>query len=288
MKKKVCIVTGASSGIGLETARALAEQNFCVVMACRNVEKAEIIKEEFIQMTQNYDVCVIKLDLSSFKSIDNFIKIFTGKFNKLDVLINNAGTFCDRAHKNIEGFELTMGVNFIGTYYLTQNLLSQILQTTKARIINVSSIVGLTHNMKGRSWDFYNIKCGFKSYNSSKLAQILYTIDLAEQLRNKDVTVNALHPGVVGTNIWTGEGIFMKLTKPIMKLIFASPEKGAKTSVYLATSPDVEGVSGMMFSNNKVVDYKKSSLDNYLRQELMTKIKRTIREVTECTENLAI
>jgi NAD(P)-dependent dehydrogenase (short-subunit alcohol dehydrogenase family) len=288
MNKKICIVTGASSGIGLETAKALAHQRFCVVMACRNIEKAKKIRDEIVMQTDNSDVIVMQLDLSSFGSIDSFVHEFNTEYNQLDVLINNAGTFCDRPYKTQEGFELTIGVNYIGSFYLTQSLLPNIRRANNARIINVSSIMGLVHKIKPGNWDFYDLAYGFKAYNTSKLAQILYTIDLAKELEDEDITVNALHPGVVGTNIMSGESFILRLINPIMKFLFCTPEKGAQTSIYLATCDEVQGITGKMFANKKVVNYNKSILDENLRAELIKATQRAINEVKECKSNMVI
>ena len=279
MFKKICIVTGATSGIGLEAAKALAMQDYCVVLACRNDIKANKTLDKIIIQSENKDIYYMNLDLSSFQSIKNFTEAFINKFDKLDVLINNAGTFCDRQHTTKEGFELTMGVNYIGAYYLAQLLLPIIKKTPKSRIINVSSIVGLYSNKKENTWDFYNIKHGFRAYNESKLAQIFHTQDLAEQLKDCDTTANSLHPGVIATNIWTGEGLLMKLTKPFMKLLFPSPQKGVGTIIYLATSDEVETISGAMFSNNKKIPYRNASLNENLRKELIELTEKIINEV---------
>jgi NAD(P)-dependent dehydrogenase (short-subunit alcohol dehydrogenase family) len=286
MKNKICIVTGATSGIGLETAKALAQKKYHIVMACRNVEKARHVRENIIDQTGNNDISVIELDLSSLSSIDSFVSSFKSRFDRLDVLINNAGVYSDKQALTKEGFELTIGVNFIGAYYLTQKLLPIIKTTPKARIVNVSSIVGLTYGKKN-AWDFYDIEYGYKSYKESKLAQILFTIELAKWLENDDVTVNVLHPGIVGTNIWSGDTLLHKVTQPLMKLIFCSPKKGAQTTIYLATSDEVEGISGKMFANNKIINYKKGSLDEELRHKLMVKTQQVISEVNKCN-NIAM
>ncbi|MCK5130268.1 MAG: SDR family oxidoreductase [Clostridiales bacterium] len=288
MSKKICIVTGATSGIGLEAAKALVVQGFFVILACRNAAKADKVRTDIIDEINCQDIVAIPLELSSFASIDAFVKSFKKKYSRLDVLVNNAGTFCDRQHQTEEGFELTMGVNYIGAYYLTQRLLSIIKKTPQSRIIHVSSIVGLHYRVKKDAWDFHNIRHGFRAYNASKLAQILYTIDMAEQLDGEDVTVNVLHPGVIATNIWTGEGIFMKLTKPFMKLLFPSAKKGAETIIYLASSEAVEGVSGKLFAKCKQVPYRNALLDKTLRNELMGLTRKAVLVASKHEEDIAI
>ncbi len=288
MNKKICIVTGATSGIGFEAAKSLAQKGFFVVLACRNKLKAEDCRIAIKEKTKNQNVFCIDLDLSSFASIESFAKEFMKKFDRLDVLINNAGTICDRHHKTEQGFEMTIGVNYIGHYYLTELLLPIIKKTPKSRILNVSSIVGIKSKMNDEILDFYAIRHGMCAYTASKLAQIFYTIDLSERLEDCDVTVNALHPGVIGTNIWSGEGSFMKITNPIMKFVFPSPSNGAKNLVYLAVSPEVENITGAVFSKRKKIALGGNLLNTDLKKKLISKTNNAIQEVKTCKKNIVI
>ncbi len=279
MKKKVCIITGATSGIGKEAAKSLVQSGLTVILACRNIDKAEQLCAKFSDETGNPDVFAIEFDLSSFRSIDAFCEKFLSRFNRLDVLINNAGVICDRPQKTKQGFEMTMGVNYIGTYYLTEKLLPILKSTKYSRIVNVTSIVGIKSNLKDEILDFYNIKHGMQAYAASKLALILYTVDLAERLKNCEVTSNALHPGVIATNIWTGEGFLMRATKPFMKYVCPPAIHGAKRVIHLALSPEVKDISGSVFSKEKMVTPKKSAANSELRKKLImatqTAIKKT-------------
>ena len=288
MNKKICVITGATSGIGMEAAELLARKGFFVVLACRNLEKARNVLNDIKKQSETQSSCSMRLDLSSFRSIEGFADEFSRKFDRLDVLINNAGTICDRHHETEQGFEMTMGVNYIGPFYLTELLLPVIRKTPQARIINLSSIVGINSKMEDDVLDFYGIKHGMHAYTASKLAQILYTTDLAERLKNDDVTANALHPGIIATNIWTGEGLLMRATKPFMKYVCPPARYGAQNIVYLATSPEVKNVSGSVFSKKKNVGLKNSSANESLRKRLVATTRNAVREVTECSESIAI
>ena len=288
MNKKICVVTGATSGLGLETAKLMAENGFFVVLACRNEEKAKSLCSE---INKSYDIkksCCIALDLSSFSSIENFAESFAKSFSHLDVLINNAGIICDRHHKTEQGFEMTMGVNYLGLYHLTELLLPVISKTPNARIVNVSSIVGINCNMQDEILDFHNIDHGLHAYTASKLAVILYTSDLSQRMKDKGITVNAMHPGVFGSNIMSGDGLLMRSAKPLMKLFFRPPRRHAKNLLYLATSPDVKDISGSMFMKSKHVGLKNSAADENLKKKLMQVTKQSVKEKTECKKDIAI
>ena len=288
MNKKICVVTGATSGIGKEAAKLIAREGFFVVLAFRSLEKAENVCADIKKQSETQSSCCIELDLSSFRSIERFADEFTRKFHRLDVLINNAGTICDRHHETQQGFEMTMGVNYLGHCYLTELLLPVIKKTDGARIINVSSIVGINSKMGDEILDFYGIRHGMHAYTASKLAQILYTADLAERLGGCDVTVNALHPGIIATNIWTGEGLLMRATKPFMKYVCPPAVRGAKNILHLALSPDLKGISGSVFSKKKQVSLKNSSKDEDLRKKLIKATRDAISEATECKKSIAI
>lgn len=279
MNKNICIVTGATSGIGMETAKSLAQKGFFVVLACRNKEKALAVCKEINRDCKKTSSCSISLDLSSFKSIKKFVCEFGEKFDRLDVLVNNAGTICDRHHETEQGFEMTIGVNYIGPYYLTELLLPIIKKTPSSRIINVSSIVGINSKMEDEILDFYKMKHGMHAYKASKLAQILHVVDLSEKLKNHDVTVNALHPGIIATNIWTGEGLIMRATKPFMKYVCPPAKRGAGNIVYLALSREVKNISGSVFSKKKNIGLKNSSLNRDLKERLMKLTRESIEEV---------
>ncbi len=269
MDKKLAVITGATSGIGLEMTRELVDRDYSVVMAVRDKEKAACLAGELINQTSAADLSVLPVDMASLRSIQDFCTRFKELFGQLHILVNNAGVFTDRLQQTEDGFEMTMGVNYLGPYLMTRLLLPVIKKTPAARIINVASRAALHAKLKADANIFSNRRHGFKAYASSKLAQLLFTIDLAEELQASGVTVNAAYPGRVATNIWKGSGLLMKVLAPLMMRNSLSAAEGAKTGVYLATSPDVEGVSGKLFYFEEIMEYNRYCLDKDLRQRLI-------------------
>jgi NAD(P)-dependent dehydrogenase (short-subunit alcohol dehydrogenase family) len=244
MTGKLCVVTGASSGIGKETAKGLAKLGANVVMVCRNRERGQQALSEIKKTGDDQKIELMLCDLSSQKSIREFASDFKKNHASLDVLINNAGVLNRYRSETVDGLEATFAVNHLGYFLLTNLLLDVIKKSAPARIINVSSAV---HKYVAIDFDdLQNEKNyrGFGAYSKSKLANVLFTYELARRLEGTRVTANCLHPGGVGTNIFN---TLPKVVEAIIKLVAISPEKGAETSVYLASSPEVEGVTGKYF-----------------------------------------
>lgn len=249
MKEKVVLITGGNSGIGKATACELASLGACVILACRNKDKAEKAVAQIKDKSGNERVFFLPCDLSSFASIQQAAEIFHRQFGQLDILINNAGIFTTDLQFTEEGYELQFGVNHLGHFLLTHLLLDSLQKAPSARIINVSSVA----YMRGKI-DFDNLKGekskgtfhGLKAYAQSKLANVLFTRELSR--RFSGITANALHPGVVRTGFgskktkWSVRLLWL-LWQPFMR----SPENGASTSIYLATAPRLEGVTGQFF-----------------------------------------
>ncbi len=252
MKEKVCIVTGANTGIGLETARALARQGATVILACRNQKKGETACADVKQTTGNNQVHLFQVDLGHMQSIRSFAADFKQRFSRLDVLVNNAGVFKPVREVTPDGFETTFATNHLGYFLLTHDVLDVLGNTPGARIINVSSDAHRAAQIDFEDLHLEKGYSGYKSYARSKLANILFSTELSKRLQaqypaSAGPTVNSLHPGVVATNI-AGDmshffGFFFKIFSPF----FLSPARGAKTSIYLATSSEVEGVTGKYF-----------------------------------------
>ena len=268
MKGKICIVTGANSGIGLETTRALAEKGATVVLVCRNPEKGKVALEDVKRTTGNQDLHLFQVDLESQDQIRKFADAFKQKFSHLDVLVNNAGAFIPSWQETVDGIESTFATNHLAYFLLTHLLLDELQKADKARVINVSSGA---HQGGERDFDNLQLKTGYsgyKAYANSKLGNILFTTALAERLSDSSITVNALHPGVVSTNIGNRGrslfGMFFNLLKPF----FMSAQKGAKTSIYLATSPEVDGVTGKYFERSKEVTPSRAARDMELARRL--------------------
>ena len=245
---KVCLVTGANSGIGKSTAHALGKLGATVVMVCRDRKRAEAVRDEIAAATGNQHVELMICDLSSKADIRRFAAEFIDAHERLDVLINNAGVVLRQRSLTADGIESTFAVNHLGYFLLTNLLLDLLKKSAPARVVNVSSAAHAYGKI-----DFDNLQGekkygGFSAYANSKLANVLFTYELARRLDGTGVTANCLHPGGVAT------GLFRNLPKPIealIKLVTISPEKGADTSVYLASSPEVEGVTGRYFAKRR-------------------------------------
>ncbi len=267
-KGKVCIVTGASSGIGKATAIGLARAGATLVMVCRNTEKGEEARREIISLTGNESVHLFIADLSLQKSIRKFANEFRERFNKLDVLINNAGGIFGKRILTEEGIEYTFALNHIAYFLLTKLLLDLLKSSAPSRIINVASEGHRFHGI-----DFENLQGergfnGLRAYNQSKLCNILFTYELARQLEGTGVTVNCLHPGMVDSNFGNTASLWFRLLVKIGKPILISPEKAAKAIIYLALSPDVEGVTGKYFIGRRQARSSRISYDSEVQRKL--------------------
>ncbi len=256
MENKIYLITGANSGIGKETARAIAKMGATVVMACRNLQKAQAVCDDINAETGLNNVSTIEVDVSSQESIRNMAVAFGKKFDKLDVLINNAGFIAEKKEMTTDGFESMFGINHLGYFLTTHYLMPYLKKAPKARIVNVASVA---HRFAQLDWKNLNAEKSFSSmrtYGLSKLCNILFTKELALQLKNTNITANALHPGGVNSNFGkNNDNLFGKLVTYFGGLVLISSADGAKTSIYLATSPEVEGVTGKYYAK-----YKPSSL----------------------------
>jgi len=268
MQGKVCLVTGSSSGIGKVTARELARMGATVVMVCRNRAKGKAAQEEIKAATGNDRVDLILADLSSLADVRRAAAEYTAGYPRLDVLIHNAGGVHSVRTVTPDGFETTFVANYLAPFLLTEQLLDTLKASAPARIVNVSSLA----HQNGKI-DFDDLQ-GEKRYNSwkaygqAKLALILFTYELARRLEGSGVTVNALHPGVIASNFNQGLGTFYRFGWKLASPFMTSVERGAQTTLYLATSPEVEGISGKYFANRKEQRSSRISYDETLRQRL--------------------
>ena len=270
MQNKVVLITGANSGIGKVTARELAKMGAHIVMACRNREKGEIAQAEIISESGNKNVDLFIVDMSSFASIRELAASFIEKYDRLHVLINNAGGLVNPYRVTANGVEASFAVNYLGPFLLTHLLLDRLKESAPARIINLGS--GL--HAKGRI-DFDNLMMkdhyGFiQAYANAKLAILMFTYDIAHRLKDTGVTANAVHPGVVRTNFGRKSG-FPWYVMPL--LIFVKPfmisvDKGAETPIYLASSKNLERVTGKYFFKGKETKSAPQSYDKKLGTKL--------------------
>ncbi|MFX1466051.1 MAG: SDR family oxidoreductase [Promethearchaeota archaeon] len=256
MKGRICMVTGANSGIGKATALGLAEMDATVVMVCRNQKWGEDAKEEIIEVTGNQSIDLLIADLSSQTAIHQLVSKFKRKYQKLHVLINNAGVLLQKFSLTEDGIETTFAVNHLAPFLLTNLLLDTISASAPARIINVSSGTHSWAHLNLDDLQNENIYDAWTAYSQSKLALILFTYELARRLKGTNVTANCLHPGVIDTNI----GSITHVEHPISSKSFNKLRRGAETSIYLASSTEVELVTGKYFVRKSMT---KSSTESY-------------------------
>lgn len=260
MKDKIILITGASDGIGKQTAIELAGKSAAIILHGRNKERLLKTQEEIFHLTNNSNINIFTADLSSLKQVRLAAEEIKSKFNRLDVLINNAGVYKKTRTITSDGFEETFAVNHLSHFLLSNLILDLLKQSDSPRIINVSSVA---HTRAKLDFNNLNAQKEFDAYNAyaiSKLANILFTYKLADQLKIDNITVNALHPGVIST----------KLLRAGFNIDGASLKEGAATSVYLASSDEVRNITGRYFFNMEEIP---SSDDSYNKeyQDLMWK-----------------
>ncbi len=255
VKGKIVVITGSNIGIGLETAVGVAAQGATTVLACRNRDKADAAAKEVTRRTWNDDVHVVALDLADLASVGAAAEDILNRWPRLDVLVNNVGGTWSGRQATAQGFEYTFGVNHLGHFYLTNLLLPRLEASAPARIVNLTS-VGHHFAWNGMRFDDLQSERGYdamEAYCRSKLANVLFTRELAKRLGDEAVTVNAVHPGPVRSGFGmdgdlTGfMGFGMKLVRPFE----ISAKRGAKTSIHLATSPAVAGKTAMYWVRAK-------------------------------------
>jgi retinol dehydrogenase-12 len=269
IRHRVVLLTGATDGIGRVAARELADRGARVVIVGRNRRKTERTVEEIVGATGNSDVDFMLADLSSQEAIRGLAREFRERYDRLDVLINNAGDFFIRRQESVDGIEMTFALNHLAYFLLTNLLLDLIINNAPARIINVSSAAHRRAEIKLDDVEAEEGYSGWQAYGESKLANVLFTYELARRLEGTGVTANALHPGFVATNLGADNfGFLGSLVRKIINLRGISPEKGAQTIVYLAASPEVQGVSGEYFVKQKPVETSPVTYDEALATAL--------------------
>ncbi len=266
---QVIIITGASNGIGKETARLLARQGATLILACRDKERTLPIIEEIKQDSNNSNIDFIRLDLGDLKSVKEFTVEFKRKYQKLDILINNAGVGATPDRRlTKDGFELIFGTNHIGHFYLTTLLLEHLKKSNAGRIVNVASLM---HNGCAMQWDDLNLEKKFNpilAYSQSKLANVLFTKELQRRLSDTKIKVVALHPGTIKTELnryfdekWYYAVLFKVIVNPAFQFFGKSRVGGAQTTLYCALEDQDRLQAGGYYSD--------------------CKIKKTSKEVTE-------
>jgi NAD(P)-dependent dehydrogenase (short-subunit alcohol dehydrogenase family) len=245
MKNKVVVITGGNSGIGRVTATEIAKMGARVVIVCRNEQKAKAVQEDINALTGLNNCDMFLCDFSSHKSIRDFALKFREKYDRVDVLINNAGTILGERQLNEDGHEMMFATNHLGYFLMTHYMLDLLKKPEHGRVVNVAS---LGHRFTNMRWDDIHAEKRFISfiqYGFTKLCNILFNKELARHLKNStNITANCLHPGNVNSNFGrTGHPAFRFIIEKF-GFVLIPPEKGAETSIYLATSPEVIGKSG--------------------------------------------
>ena len=238
---KTCIVTGANSGMGKETALALAQMRATVVMVCRNKDKGEAARGEIADKSGNESVDLLLSDLSSLADVRTLAAEIRNRYAKLHVLVNNAGVF-SFSGRTVDGYETTFEVNYLAPFLLTNLVLELLKSSAPSRVVNVSSVAHFSGHIDTAAIEKKDTPTGWGAYSTSKLALVMFTYELARRLQGTGVTANCLHPGGVATNIWR---VPPALVRPFLK----SAKEGAETAIYLASAPEVEGVTGKYFED---------------------------------------
>jgi retinol dehydrogenase 12 len=256
MDKPICLITGATDGIGKVTACELARVGHTVVLAARNEAKAASVTREIVESTGNRDIGYLAADLRSLTQLHRLAEAFKVRYPRLDVLINNAGIIMPKRVLTEDGYETTYQVNYLAQFYLTQLLLGELEKSPQGRVINLSSSM-----YRAGKFDPGNLQgerrfSTIGAYAASKLCVLLFTIELAHRLGPTRVTANAVHPGIVRTPMMRGaEGVLRAISYAALPFS-RSPDKGAATPVVLAGSPDVSQVSGRYFAHANVKKVK--------------------------------
>jgi NAD(P)-dependent dehydrogenase (short-subunit alcohol dehydrogenase family) len=263
------LLTGASSGIGKETAIALARSGAELTIVCRDAGKSEEAQREIARKSGSSSISTLSGDLVLLREVRRVAQEFASTHTKLEVLVNNAGRDYPDYAETEDGFERTMALNYFSPFLLTHLLLPLLEKGAPSRVVNVSSIAHFSGRL---DLDNLNGKGdmgtgGLAAYGRSKLALVLFTYELARRTQGKGVSVNCLHPGAVRTGIWKHAGKFTPLTM-FASLFMMGPKKGARTSIYLATSPEVEGVSGKYFERCREKASSERSRDPELARRL--------------------
>ncbi|XP_064094237.1 retinol dehydrogenase 11-like isoform X2 [Macrobrachium nipponense] len=282
---KTAIVTGSSAGIGKETAKDLARRGARVILACRNVAKAKRVADDIIGTTGNGQVYVKQLDTSDLNSVRRFAKDIIDNEKQLHILVNNAGMAAPTQKQlTSDGLELTMATNHFGHFLLTNMLLDLLKKSAPSRVVNVSSIAhSFSKNfvVDDLNYEKTPYPGSSASYGHSKLANVLFTVELAERMKDTGVTTNCLHPGFVNTEIFYKHGV--KIKRFLIGFLFALMGKdetlGAQTSIHLAVSEEVEKISGEYFADCKISPRSDLGKDRGLAKKLW--------EVSETLVNLS-
>jgi NAD(P)-dependent dehydrogenase (short-subunit alcohol dehydrogenase family) len=269
VRRKIYLVTGATSGIGKVIAAALAAREAEIVIVGRNEQKTQVTVQQIRAETGNDSVHFLLADFSDLGQVRDLAEAFKKQYSRLDVLVNNAGAYFNMRRPTPYGVEMTFLVNHLAPFLLTNLLLNILKDGASARIVNVSSGAHTSGSMDFDDLGFKHFYFGMWAYARSKLANILFTYELCRRLEGSRVAVNALHPGHVATDIWrTDFSFFGPAIKWFMERIALTPEQGADNTIYLASAPEVDGVTGKYFVKREAVPSSPLSYDREVARRL--------------------
>ncbi len=268
MINKICIVTGANSGIGKAVTNALAEAGATIAMICRDQEKGALALQEIQDKTKNTNLELFLADLSSQKEIRSLAQKLKERYPNIDILINNAGAINPHRVLTVDGIENTFAVNHLAYFLLTHLLLDRLKASRSPRVINVASEAQRTGKF---FFDDLGLERNYtpgRAYSQSKLANVVFTYELARKLADTNIVVNAVHPGLVRTNFGADLSGFFGFIIRVLTPFMRSPEKGAETVVWLATASEEERVTGKYFSDKKPIQSSKISYNMNIARQL--------------------
>ena len=247
MNGKICLITGAADGIGKVSARVLAEMGAKVIIVGRNPEKSAAVLTELKSSSGNENIDLLMADLAVMQEVRDLAEQVTNSYDRLDVLLNNAGGYFSKHEITSDGLEMTFALNHMSYFLLTNKLMELLKYSAPARVVNVSSDAHYGVDMEFENLNGEQEYKAWKAYQKSKLANVLFTYELLKKVPG-NITVNCLHPGFVATNFGHNNGGFFGPVLKIAQRISAiDPEEGAKTSIFLCSAPEVKGVSGKYF-----------------------------------------
>jgi retinol dehydrogenase 12 len=285
MKDKVVLITGATNGIGKVAATELAKQGATVVIVGRSAEKTLATVKEIQEATgHQQQVDYLLADLSSMAEVRRLAAEFKKKYSRLDVLINNAGATFTTRQETVDGYEKTFATNHLSYFLLTTLLLDVLKASAPARIVNVASDAHSTGKINFddlQSRNGYGA-AGFRAYGTSKLANVLFTYELARRLEGTGVTANVIHPGFVASGFGANNGrLFSGVLKLLQRVAAITPEKGAETIIYLASSPEVEGITGKYWDKRKQISSSTASYNVETAKRLWEVSEQLVNAVPE-------
>ena len=275
-EKKICLITGATSGIGKEAALALAKEGMHIVFTTRNEARGQEVMDELIRLSGNRNIESLFCDLGSFRSVCDFTSLVKSRFEKIDVLINNAGIWTSKKQLSADGIELQFAVNHLAPFLLTYHLSDRLRNAPRSRIINTSSGIHYRGKIDFSDPEFKNKSyISINAYTQSKVANILFTKALARRFNGTNITANALAPGWVNTGLFREGNLFVKTAARWMAI---KPEQGAQTIIYLAISKEVENITGEYFQNKKIRRSAKVTYNAELAERLWSMSEEYVKD----------